>query len=348
MKSKVMLARFPGMFQEHPKSSNWVRQTFGKMRPIEMLDRLESDNQTIETWRTAHAEIGEVVLWDLTETPIDMARNRCIIEAQEMRCDYVLMIDADMAPDEPRRGAKPFWDTAWTWIRQQRVPVVVAAPYVGPGHHQNIYVFRWANWQNPEHEPSPSPRLVQYSREEASERGGFEQVAALPTGLILYDLEIFKKMAPPFFYYEMDPAHTRKLSTEDVTNTRDLTVLWSTTPGAGCYVAWDTWARHVKLTEFGGPVPPSTATVGEFLRNSLARGMGPDDRVVDIAPAPESVEESRERLARVKGRMQAATASTTQPVDLNGGVSLTYQDFDESVKRARGCFKDIVESAHAG
>ena len=337
MKSKVMLARFPGMYQEHPKSSNWVRQTFGKMRPIEMLDRLESDNQTIETWRTAHAEIGEVVLWDLTETPIDMARNRCIKEAQERGCDYVLMIDADMAPDEDRPGAKPFWDTAWAWIRHQRAPVVVAAPYVGPGLHQNIYVFRWANWQNPEHEQGPSPRLVQYTREEASERGGFEQVAALPTGLILYDLRIFEKMAPPYFYYEMDSFHSKKHSTEDVTNTRDLGILWSRTPGAGCYVAWDTWARHVKLTEFGGPVPSSTAVVGEHLRRSLERGMGPGDRVIDIERPAETAPEAQQRLVEVKASMAAADERTGSP-SLTGALSL-----ERATRMAARCFRDVME-----
>jgi hypothetical protein len=351
MKSKLMLARFPGMYQEHPKSSNWIRQTFGKLRPIEILERRESDNQTMETWRTAHAEIGEVVLWDLTETPIDMARNRCIVEAQEAGCDYVLMIDADMAPDEPRRGGKPFWDTAWAWIQEQKRkgrPSVIAAPYVGPGYHQNIYVFRWANFSNPEHQPRLAPQLRQYIREEAAERGGIEKVGALPTGLILYDLEIFQRMSPPYFYYQMDSKFTRKESTEDVTNTRDLDLLWSDVDGAGCYVAWDCWARHVKLTEFGGPMVTTTAIVGEHMRKALARGLENGDKVIDVTRPPATIEERQKFLAETKAAMAAPDASAGPQAILNGGPSLVHADLGESIKMARGCFRDVMEGAAHG
>ena len=122
VKSKIMLARFPGNFQEHPKSSNYLRKIFGQMRPIEQLGRSESDVGCTETWRCAHEDFSEVVLWDFTDTPIDMVRNRCVDEALQMGCDYILMIDSDMWPDQPRPGAQPFWDVAWGFLRRRQRP----------------------------------------------------------------------------------------------------------------------------------------------------------------------------------------------------------------------------------
>lgn len=272
-----MLARFPGMYQEHPKSSNYIRRVFGSLKPIEMIYKAEADNSTMEKWRTAHEDFSEVVLWDFSDTPIDMVRNRCIEEAQLEDCDYVLMIDADMAPDQPRPLCKPFWETAWGFLRRRQAPSVIAAPYVGPGWHQNIYVFRWRGyneWNRP-----VNFSLQQYTREEAAERTGIEQVAALPTGLIIYDTRVFERAAPPYFYYEMNKARSQKESTEDVTNTRDLALLWHDVPEAGIYCAWDCWARHIKLTEFGGPTLLTTAAVGQSLKNAWEKGFEPGDRV---------------------------------------------------------------------
>ncbi len=267
MKSKLMLARFPGMYQEHPKSSNYIRKVFGNLHPTKLLRASESDNSTMETWSVGHSDISEVVLWDLTETPIDMARNRCVAEAKKEGCDYILMIDADMAPDQPRKGAKPFWDVAWPFLFRRAAPALIAAPYVGPGWHQNIYVFLFRNF----HEWSRSENfsLQQFTREEAAQRSGIEKVAALPTGLILMDVRVDARLGDhPLFYYEMDDKRTKKLSTEDVTFTRDVSLAWHDVEEAGCYCAWDSWARHVKLTEFGAPEMLREDAVGAALKNA--------------------------------------------------------------------------------
>lgn len=339
-----MLARFPGMFQEHPKSSNWMRRTFGKLKPRAMTGYREADNGTVEHWNCDHPDISEVVLWDLTETPIDMARNRCIVEAQEMGCDYVLMIDADMAPDEMRPGWQPFWESSWEWIRRQRVPTVIAAPYVGPGLHQNIYVFRWANWVNPEHDPGTTYALRQYTREEAAERAGFEQVAALPTGLILYDLKIFERAAPPYFYYDFDKKFTKKESTEDVTNTRDLSFLWHDVPGAGCWVNWNSWARHVKLTEFGGPQLTTTAAIGDALRRAWTRGMGPGERVMEVRRDVDlgaSVDRT-EALAAQRLVWKKHQDLVFNEMGKNPGDRLVVMDSDQAVAAVRKACPDLV------
>lgn len=310
-----MLARFPGMFQEHPKSSNWMRRTFGKMLPTRLLSVVEGSNQTVETWACNHPEIAEAVLWDMSDTPIDMVRNRCIKEAQEAGCDYVLMIDADMAPDYHTNPVSlGFWETSWEWIRRQRQPVCIAAPYVGPGRHQNIFVFRWRCFADGAYGQEFNYSLQQFTREEACERGGIEQVAALPTGLILYDLRIFDRHpGQPYFYYEFDKAFSKKESTEDVTNTRDLSLIWHDVEGAGCYCNWDHWAAHIKLTEFGAPALRTTKEIGRHLWKAFEKKMEPGDRVMDVRP---------------DGSV--------------GGNRLVNVDFAELVQKARKAYPEFV------
>ena len=82
---------------------------------------------------------------------------------------------------------------------------------------------------------------------------GIQEVAALPTGLILIDMQAIQKFTehhdPPFFYYEYDTdKQTKKASTEDVTFTRDLSLA-----GIKQYCNWDAWAGHWKRELVYGP-----------------------------------------------------------------------------------------------
>ena len=94
------------------------------------------------------------------------------------------------------------------------MPATIAAPY-GPPPIENIYVFRWMNFETGD--PDFKFSLTQFSREEVWNRQGIEEVAALPTGLILYDLHFFPHVPVPWFYYEWTcPKQMKKASTEDV------------------------------------------------------------------------------------------------------------------------------------
>lgn len=278
MKCKVMLARFPGDYSERPPSSNWVMQTLVKLRPRPETYR-EIENGF--AYKCDHDRIDEVFVWWKSDTPITMTRNLSVREAKKHGVDYLLMIDNDMAPDQPVPGAKPFWETAFDFLWGRGVPAVVGAPYVGPGFHQNVYVFRWQsanNWAGAKNNHS----IAKYGRAEASRKSGIEQVAALPTGLILYDMRLFERMKQPMYYYEMTDDWSEKLSTEDVTNTRDIAFTWSDVPGAGVFCAWDCWAEHIKLTHFGKPDEMTIESLGKVYRDVQDTGFNAGEKVVAV------------------------------------------------------------------
>lgn len=277
MKATVMLARFPGVLggYEHHRSSEWIIETNLKCHQDE--------------------RIGKVINWANGDTPITMNRNKCLEVAKHMDVDYLLMIDSDMWPDEPNPGCKPFWDTAFDWIYRRPQPAMIAAPYLGGGvEHNNVFIFRWRQ----KTDAGTGLKLDQFNREEAAERGGIEHVAALPTGLLLLDMRILERMTPPYFYYEWegdgDPCpgcrwptrgpEWKKASTEDVTFTRDASLAWSNVRDAGCYVLWDSWARHIKLCPIGKPQKTTIETVGRKFFDAAERGLGWNDhvRMVDV------------------------------------------------------------------
>lgn len=230
MKVSLCIARFPYKGAEHPDTTDWLLDTQRKI----MRD----------------PRIGEVYMIKLDDTPITMTRNAAVDFAQQKGVDYMLMIDSDMAPDLKEDGAKPFWDTSLNFVLAHRdKPCIVAAPYVGPPPHCNIYVFRWNNHMNDC--PNPDHKLDQFTRSEAEMRVGIEEVAALPTGLMLIDMRAFKSINPPYFYYEwLDEREHRKASTEDVTFTRDISLA-----GVPIYCNWDSWAGHWKA--YRGDKPKS-------------------------------------------------------------------------------------------
>jgi hypothetical protein len=217
--------------------------------------------------------ISKVVPWKLSDTPITMCRNRCVAMALQTQIDYLLMVDSDMSPDcQP--GAPLFWDTAWEFMMSRRPmedsdpglpPATIAAPYCGPGPHENVYIFRWSG--NTTGDPSPSWKLCMYDRDDASRQSGIQEVAALPTGLILYDVRVFKKLPPPWFDYEWDePCRSQKLSTEDVFQTRNAALI-----GLPQFVAWDCWAGHVKLETITKPRPLTIVDVRKEYAKAIKR-----------------------------------------------------------------------------
>lgn len=234
MKASVMLAQFPGNNSTHPDAADWICETYYKAKTDPRFDR--------------------VIRWHRSDTPIDMVRNLAFEEAKRQQVDFLLMIDNDMKPDYPGGpGSKPFWDSSIDFIFAKHLakPCIIAAPYCGPAPYENPYVFKWVDFET--HSKNVNIKLECFSREEAASRAGIEQVAALPTGLMILDMRVFNVLQRPipqgekrprhgYCYYEFDPTYSIKESTEDVTLTRDASLA-----GIPCYCNWDAWAGHWKL-----------------------------------------------------------------------------------------------------
>jgi hypothetical protein len=287
MKYKLALCRFPGSGWENADLATWLMQTFHKMKCDERIEA-----------------IGSIVLSD---TPITMTRNRAVKEALAHGHDYILMVDSDMIPDYlvgSDLHAKPFWDEAWGFMMNRRdeeelhremcgsragyfddmvekdvsenfPPATIAAPYAGPPPDECVYVFRWADSESDC--PDPNMRLQMLERQEVYRYTGIQEVAALPTGLILYDARVFTHPDndPPWFDYEYaDKEHATKATTEDVFQTRNASFL-----GMPQLCAWSCWAQHLKWKKVGRPQPLTVDRVHHTLEAAVRRGHKPDERV---------------------------------------------------------------------
>ncbi len=272
----VMVARFPFGNSESPDVTDWLIQTDRKMQQDE--------------------RIAKVFMTRVDDTPITMSRNLVVERARAAKADLLLMIDSDMKPDLPGLHARPFWDTAFQFWFDRQEPMCIGAPYCGPPPHCNVFVFRWATLANPgEVEPhGECVKLTQFPREEAAQRTGIERVAALPTGLILIDMEVFSVLKPPFFYYEWEedglhcptcghPAggkQIKKASTEDVAFTRDVEMA----AGFANYVTWDSWAGHWKRTCVGKPQLVYADFVNAKFRDAVLHNARIEEAVMEVQP----------------------------------------------------------------
>jgi hypothetical protein len=287
MKLSVMFARFPGNRVDDPDTTDWLVETVLKAK--------------------ADERIGRVVRWWKNDTPITMTRNECVEVAKREGVDVLVMVDNDMKPDAYLAGnpnrlaadplARPFWDTAFNFLCEHQGPCVVGVPYCGPPPVENIYVFEWAKYQSDN--PNADIRLEQFTREQAAIRTGFEEVGALPTGLIMFHMKALEKIKPPYFYYEWsDETESKKASTEDVTFTRDLSLA-----GVPNYVLWDAWAGHWKRKCVGKPSILSVDDVRESFREAVLRGQPRSERLVMIGEGkPEANGHTRPGKRRVKAR----------------------------------------------
>ena len=248
--------------------------------------------------------IGEILDKDFSDTPITMTRNAAVQMAKKAKADVLVMIDSDQYPDrELAEGdplAKPFWDTSFDFLYKRRIEgkvTVIAAPYCGPPPHNNVYVFRWANWNN--YSPDQNIRIEQYTREEAAHRAGIEDVAALPTGLSMFDMRAFDLIDHPYFYYEYKGdgelcnhcgqrkpgPQAEKNSTEDVTVTRDISLHGQEKLGySPIFVNWDAWAGHWKPLCVDKPKPLTIDNVGAKYKRAFESGIRGNSRLVILEP----------------------------------------------------------------
>ena len=278
---RVMLARFPGQNQEHPDSSGYY---------MSLLPRLHKDER-----------ISEVVPFKVADTPATMVRNLAVKTAMHHKIDYLLMIDNDMDPDcEP--GAPRFWDVAWEFMMFRRgreiehyrgseqdwtpfrhrdvIPATIAAPYCGPPPLELSYVFEWRTLESDSPNEHERWKLDMIGREDAARRTGVQEVAALPTGLILYDMRLFQYLAKPWFDYEWaDAERSQKATTEDVYQTRNASI-----QGFPQYVAWDCWAAHWKPKRVRKPRPIRADSVSHVIREAVLKGVEDRERIEFVHP----------------------------------------------------------------
>jgi hypothetical protein len=226
----------------HPSLRRWWAQT---------LLKCKTDSRFAN-------RIEEVYDTDITDTPISMTRNLAIRQAREAKADVIIMVDSDQVPDvhlgEP--GVKPWFDSSLAFLLEQYdkgKPVAIGAPYCGPPPHENVYVFQWRNFESDD--PNLGHQLAQYDREHAAVMAGIMPVAALPTGLIMFDIRLFDLIAPPYFDYEYrDRFRSEKVSTEDVVSTRDMSLVIQHKLGYNpVFCNWDAWAGHAKPKIVGKP-----------------------------------------------------------------------------------------------
>lgn len=309
-KLNVMISRFcyagnGGFAAELPDIGDWLVEIVGEMR--------------------ADERIGEVVPWRMADTPITASRNRAVLAAKAAKCDLLLMIDSDNVPDyELKMGdktAKPFWKTAFDFLydHYDKGPAVIGAPYCGPPPHENVYVFHIANKESGHADSDFS--LDQYTRHDAAHRTGIEEVHALPTGLILFDVRAFDMMSPPWFYYEWsDEFQSQKASTEDVTATRDMMFRVQLEYGhLPLYVAWDCWAGHVKPKIVGKPKLITANQVGKQYTEAVLRRQNSNERTMVVNSLDKF-------LAKGAKMYQAPAKQPSQSVDVGNEPWQTSSD----------------------
>jgi hypothetical protein len=264
-----------GIASEHPDVREWMIPTV-----------LEANKDE---------RIGGIRIWNLADTPITMTRNRAVLMARDYGVDVLVMVDSDMKPDVlgGQPGSQPFFKSSFDFLvsHYAKGPVCIGAPYCGPPPMENVYVFRWNNWAS--ENPNPDFQLEMYDRHTAVKLAGIQECAALPTGLIMYDMRCFSLTEPktesdkPWFYYEWkDKYHADKASTEDVTQTRDLSLVGTQRLGYNpVFCNWDAWAGHWKPKCVSKPQVISASGISEKLKGWWEAKVDPNTRLVDI-PEP--------------------------------------------------------------
>lgn len=325
LKLNVLICHFPyggngGISSEIPQIRKWEVQTVLKMK--------------------ADPRVGEINSIDISDTPITMTRNRAVLAARSAGAHLLLMIDSDNDPFKHAGESwhKPFWDVAFDEVHghYQKGPLVIAAPYCGPPPQENVYVFQFETNMSNVGDEEGIVRLEQYTRAQASLMTGIGEVAALPTGMILFDTRIFDLYSPSqrtkrqvlrdlrqgsltveqaetelmegWFHYEWKDGYSaEKASTEDVSATRDLGMACAAKLGYNpLRCAWDSWIGHHKPWNCGKPVYYKVENVAAAFKAVVAGNVSTDERIVQIPSADWT------------GRFRPAPPPTVEINDENG------------------------------
>jgi hypothetical protein len=258
MSAKLLIARFPYGGVENTKGVDWLVKSVIELKSDKRID-------------------AELMRLSVNDTPITMTRNLVCKAAQDKGADIILMIDNDIVPDW--QAVKPFLKHSLDFMFDHKGPCVVASPYCGPPPHENIYVFQWVDHQS-DNPDETDFRLAQFSREQAAIMAGIQEVAALPTGLILMHTAALRHLPLPWFSYEYtDDYEVQKASTEDVVFTRNCSMA-----GVAVYCNWDSWSGHVKQKIVGKPQILRAGAVTKKLREAIRKNVEIGEAMVDVNP----------------------------------------------------------------
>lgn len=305
-KFNVMFANFAyggngGISSEVPDIRRWMMGLIPKMKDDERIDAIRETT--------------------ISDTPITMSRNQAVLAARNAGIDVLVMVDSDMNPlrhvSEP--GFKEFFTSSFDFLcnHYEKGPCVIGAPYCGPPGgvgSENVYVFEWQNYGDMGQQTPFS--LEQIPRMLAARMTGIQQCAALPTGLIMYDMRAFELIEPSplsnsqvldmliekridkkkalrmlskgWFYYEWkDGTASEKISTEDVTNTRDISLAGQAKLGYNpMYCNWDSPVGHWKpWCVAGKPYIHDPANIVETFKEAMRcdeAGLDGDNLVVEF------------------------------------------------------------------
>jgi hypothetical protein len=295
LKLNVMFSFFPyggngGCANEHPNIRSWFATT---------LTACNKDQR-----------IGEIIARDYSDTPIPMMRNRAVVEARTAKADVLVMVDSDQHPDlylGQEVSAEPFFESSFDFLYKRKckgLVTTIGAPYCGPPPGECVYVFKWENYESAN--PNVDHRLEMYGRDEASIMSGIHPAAALPTGCIMFDMEMFnvtdphheyvalmkrygdkrlaEAMTKPWFYYEYkDIYQSEKASTEDVTASRDMVLCAYAKLGYNTMFAnWNAWAGHWKPKCVGKPVSLSSDSINSKYAAAVHSGRKDHHTMMDI------------------------------------------------------------------
>jgi len=254
--------------------------------------------------------VGDIWAMDFSDTPITMTRNAAVLKARQLGADVLVMFDSDQKPDmllgqDPT--AKPFFESSFDFLyerKQQGKATSICAPYCGAPPERVPFCFTWTT-DDPDH-PDGHARMRLLTREEAALRMGIHEVPAQPTGLIMFDMDLFEITDPkhefermlqagyprqiaqavtkPWFYYEWPDIYAaRKDSTEDVTATRDMGLACINARGYNpLFCNYDAWAGHWKPECVGKPRPISGDAVNEKYRTAALKGKQSGERLVHV------------------------------------------------------------------
>lgn len=265
---------------EHPNIRDWFAKTM--------------------VWLKNDPRVGDVFSKDFCDTPIPMTRNDSVLWARSVGADVLVMTDSDQHLDlylGVEQDAVPFVASSFDFLykrKMQGLVTCVGAPYCGPPTSECVYVFKWTNSESDN--PNVDLRIEMYSREEGAVMTGIQECAALPTGCIMFDMDLFeitdpkhefakllakykdsavaKALTRPWFYYEYDDIYcAKKASTEDVTSTRDMVLCTLAQLGySPMFCNWLAWAGHYKPKCVGKPVLLTSDTVHKKYAEAVLSG----------------------------------------------------------------------------
>ena len=263
---------------------------------------ISSETPDIREWQvplvcelSRDPRIDNIRIFNISDTPITMSRNDAILKARSYGVDVLVMVDSDMKPDmyvgqDPE--AKPFFQSSFDFLvnHYAKGPCVIGAPYCGPPPAECVYVFEWRDMQSGH--PNPDFQLKMYERSQAAKMAGIQPCAALPTGLIMFDMRVFDIIEPKdekdgsFAYYEWtDKYASSKASTEDVTMTRDICLKGTEKLGYNpVHCNWDAWAGHWKPKCVGKPQFIEAKHISSKLKQCWEANYDPTVKLVDLKP----------------------------------------------------------------